>query len=66
MCSAEIAAVGAIMVKIPSTEEYMAYATKIESMSAEVFKCLNFDRMDAFKKAAEAAKANIIPALNIA
>lgn len=44
----------------------MAYATKIESMSAEVFKHLNFDRMDAFKKVAEAAKANIIPALNIA
>ena len=44
----------------------MAYATKIESMSAEVFKYLNFDRMDTFKKAAEAAKVNIIPALNIA
>ena len=66
LCSAEIAAVGAIMGKIPSTQEYMAYATKIESMSAEVFKYLNFDRMDAFKAAAEAAKANIIPALNIA
>ena len=66
LCSAELAAVGAIMGKIPSTEEYMSYASKIESMSAEVFKYLNFDRMDAFKKAAEAAKANIIPALNIA
>jgi aconitate hydratase 2/2-methylisocitrate dehydratase len=66
LCSAEIAAVGAIMGKTPSTQEYMAYATKIESMSAEVFKYLNFDRMDAFKAAAEAAKANIIPALNIA
>jgi aconitate hydratase 2/2-methylisocitrate dehydratase len=66
LCSAEIAAVGAIMGKIPSTQEYMAYATKIESMSAEVFKYLNFDRMDAFKAAVEAAKANIIPALNIA
>ena len=54
------------MGKIPSTQEYMSYASKIESMSAEVFKYLNFDRMDAFKKAEEAAKANIIPALNIA
>jgi aconitate hydratase 2/2-methylisocitrate dehydratase len=66
LCSAEIAAVGAIMGKIPSTQEYMAYATKIESMSAEVFKYLKFDRMDGFKKAAAEAKANIIPALNIA
>ena len=54
------------MGKIPSTQEYMADATKIESMSAEVFKYLNFDRMDGFKKAAAEAKATIIPALNIA
>ncbi|GAA0859168.1 bifunctional aconitate hydratase 2/2-methylisocitrate dehydratase [Aliiglaciecola litoralis] len=66
LCSAELAAVGAIVGKIPTTEEYMAYANKIESMSGDVFRYLNFDRMDEFKKAEEAAKSNIIPALNIA
>lgn len=66
LCSAELAAVGAIVGKIPSMDEYMEYANKIESMSGDVFRYLNFDRMDAFKKAEEAAKANIIPALNIA
>ncbi|TDF39378.1 bifunctional aconitate hydratase 2/2-methylisocitrate dehydratase [Alteromonadaceae bacterium M269] len=66
LCSAELAAVGAIVGKIPTTEEYMQYANKIESMSGEVFQYLNFDRMDDFKKAEEAAQANIIPALNIA
>lgn len=66
LCSAELAAVGAIVGKIPSMEEYMEYANKIESMSGDVFRYLNFDKMDAFKKAEEAAKANIIPALNIA
>ena len=66
LCSAEMAAVGAIVGKIPTTEEYMEYANKIESMSGEVFKYLNFDRMDDFKKAEEAAQAKIIPALNIA
>lgn len=66
LCSAELAAVGAIVGKIPTTAEYMEYADKIESMSGDVFRYLNFDRMDVFKKAAQEAKDNIIPALNIA
>jgi aconitate hydratase 2/2-methylisocitrate dehydratase len=66
LCSAEMAAVGAIVGRIPTADEYMEYASKIESMSSEVFRYLNFDRMPKFSKAAEAAKANIIPALNIA
>jgi len=65
LCSAEMAAVGAIVGRIPTADEYMEYASKIESMSGEVFRYLNFDRMPKFSKAAEAAKANIIPALNI-
>lgn len=66
LCSAELAAVGAIVGKIPTTAEYMEYANKIESMSGDVFRYLNFDRMDEFKKAEDEAKANIIPTLNIA
>ena len=66
LCSAELAAVGAIVGKIPTLEEYMEYASKIESMSGEVFRYLNFDRIESFKKAEEEAKANIIPTLNVA
>lgn len=66
LCSAEIAAVGAILGKIPNKEEYMDYADKIDSMSSEVFRYLNFDRMDSFKKAEDEAKAKIIPTLNLA
>jgi aconitate hydratase 2/2-methylisocitrate dehydratase len=66
LCSAEMAAVGAVVGKIPTLEEYMEYAGKIESMSGEVFRYLNFDRIESFKKAEDAAKANIIPALNVA
>lgn len=66
LTSAELAAVGAIVGKLPTPEEYMEYASKIDSMSGDVFRYLNFDRMDEFKKAEEDAKANIIPALNIA
>jgi aconitate hydratase 2/2-methylisocitrate dehydratase len=66
LCSAEMASVGAILGKIPSKEEYMDYANKIDSMSSEVFRYLNFDRMDSFKKAEDEAKAKIIPTLNLA
>ncbi|MGB3726311.1 MAG: bifunctional aconitate hydratase 2/2-methylisocitrate dehydratase [Glaciecola sp.] len=66
LCSAEMAAVGAILGKIPSKEEYMDYADKIDSMSSEVFRYLNFDKMESFKKAEDEAKAKIIPTLNVA
>lgn len=66
LTSAELAAVGAIVGRIPTVAEYMEYAGKIDSMSGDVFRYLNFDRMDEFKKAEEAAKANIIPTLNVA
>ncbi len=66
LCSAEMAAVGAILGKIPSKQEYMDYADKIDSMSSEVFRYLNFDQLEAFTKAEAEAKANIIPSLNVA
>jgi aconitate hydratase 2/2-methylisocitrate dehydratase len=66
LCSAEMAAVGAIVGKIPTAQEYMEYASKIESMSGEVFRYLNFDRIESFKQAEDEAKAKIIPTLNVA
>ena len=44
----------------------MEYAGKIDSMSADVYRYLNFDKMESFKKAEEEAKAKIIPTLNVA
>ncbi|WP_109341104.1 bifunctional aconitate hydratase 2/2-methylisocitrate dehydratase [Saliniradius amylolyticus] len=66
LTSAELAAVGAIVGHIPTAEEYMEYASKIDSMSGDVYRYLNFDRMDDFKKAEDAAKEGVIPTLNIA
>ncbi len=66
LTSAELAAVGAIVGRIPTAEEYMEYAGKIDSMSADVYRYLNFDKMESFKQAEEDAKAKIIPTLNIA
>jgi len=66
LTSAELAAVGAIVGRIPTVDEYMEYAGKIDSMAAEVYRYLNFDKIESFMKAEEDAKAKIIPTLNIA
>ena len=41
------------MGKLPMVEEYMAYATKIDSMAPEIYKYLNFDRMDEYVESAQ-------------
>ena len=66
LTSAELAAVGAIVGRIPTAEEYMEYAGKIDSMAADVYRYLNFDKIDSFKQAEDDAKAKIIPTLNVA
>ncbi len=55
LTSAELAAVGAILGKLPTTAEYMEYANKLDSMSADIYKYLNFDKMDQYTKKAATA-----------
>ncbi|WP_036129551.1 bifunctional aconitate hydratase 2/2-methylisocitrate dehydratase [Marinobacter nitratireducens] len=56
LTSAELAAVGAVLGKLPSPAEYMEYAKDLNSMSKEIYKYLNFDQMEDYtSKAAEAA-----------
>ena len=59
LTSAELAAVGAILGKLPTPEEYMEYAKNLESMSADVYRYMNFDKMDSFQKAADEIKSTI-------
>ena len=56
LTSAELASVGAILGKLPTREEYMTYAKKIDSMSDDIFRYLNFDKMDQFQKGAVEGK----------
>ena len=56
LSSAELAAVAAVLGKLPSVEEYMEYARKIDTMAPEIYRYLNFDRMDEFTAAAERGK----------
>ncbi len=53
LTSSELASVGAIMGKIPTREEYMEFAKKIDAMSGEIFRYMNFDQMERFQKGAE-------------
>ncbi|MCP3896643.1 bifunctional aconitate hydratase 2/2-methylisocitrate dehydratase [Moraxella sp.] len=48
LASAELASVASVLGKLPSVEEYMAYAGKLESMEAEVYNYLNFDQMSEY------------------
>ena len=53
LASAELAAIGAILGKIPSKEEYMEYAQKIDTMAAETYRYLNFDQIDTYQNIAD-------------
>jgi aconitate hydratase 2/2-methylisocitrate dehydratase len=55
LTSAELAAVGAVMGKLPTVAEYMQYAQNLNSMSGEIYRYLNFDKIDSYtEKAADA------------
>ncbi|MEW8496349.1 MAG: bifunctional aconitate hydratase 2/2-methylisocitrate dehydratase [Candidatus Thiodiazotropha taylori] len=53
LASAELAAVASVMGKLPTVEEYMAYASKIDSMAPEIYKYLNFDKMGEYVESAK-------------
>jgi len=56
LTSAELASVGGILGRLPTPAEYMEYASKIDSMSAEVYRYMNFDQIESFQKSAEQGK----------
>jgi len=56
LTSAELAAVGAILGKLPTPAEYMEYANKLDSMANDIYRYLNFDQIESFQKSAEEGK----------
>lgn len=53
LASAELASVASVLGKLPTVEEYMGYAGKLESMEAEVYNYLNFDQMSEYTGSAD-------------
>jgi aconitate hydratase 2/2-methylisocitrate dehydratase len=62
LASAELAAVSSILGKLPTVEEYMAYAKDIDSMAADVYRYLSFDQIAEFREAAASAKIPVVQA----
>jgi aconitate hydratase 2/2-methylisocitrate dehydratase len=60
LSSAEMAAVVAILGKIPTKDEYMQYASKLNSMAPELYRYLNFDQIPAFTEKAGKASLPIL------
>ncbi len=62
LASAELAAVAAITGKLPTVEEYMAYAADIDSMAADVYRYLSFDQIAEFREVAAKAMIPVVQA----
>ena len=57
LSSAELAAVGALLGKIPTMEEYMAAVGGLAGKGAEVYRYMNFDQIPEFVEVAETVDA---------
>jgi aconitate hydratase 2/2-methylisocitrate dehydratase len=57
--SAELAAVAALIGKLPTKEEYMAYASELDTMSDDIYRYLNFNEIASYQKSADDIEAHI-------
>ncbi len=55
LASAELAAISAILGKLPNVDEYLSHMKEINTMSSDIFRYMNFNEIEAYKKAAENA-----------
>lgn len=60
LASAELAAVAAVLGRLPTVQEYLEYASRINSMAPEIYRYLEFDKMPDFTQAAEHAKNEVV------
>ena len=56
LSSAELAAVAALIGRLPTVEEYMSYVKDLDAMSDEVYRYLNFNEIAEFQHSADEAK----------
>ncbi|MCG8434143.1 MAG: aconitase family protein, partial [Gammaproteobacteria bacterium] len=62
LASAELAAVSSILGKLPTPEEYLEYATDLDTMADDIYRYLNFHQIESFRKSAAQVT---IPAVNV-
>jgi aconitate hydratase 2/2-methylisocitrate dehydratase len=56
LASAELAAIAAVLGKLPTPDEYLSYASKINSMGADIYRYLNFNEIASYQAAADEGK----------
>lgn len=56
LSSAELAAVAALLGRLPTVEEYMDYVKDLDAMSDEIYRYLNFNEIADFQHSADDAK----------
>lgn len=56
LSSAELAAIAALLGKLPSPVEYLEYAGKLDTMSKDIYRYLNFNEIASFQEAADKVK----------
>ena len=55
LASAELAAVAAVLGKIPTMDEYLHYANDLNTMADDVYRYLNFNEMESYISAANSS-----------
>ena len=53
LASAELAAIAAILGKLPSVEEYKAYVADLDVMADDIYRYLNFNEIESYQEAAD-------------
>lgn len=66
LASAELAAVASVLGRLPTNEEYQKYAGKLDSMSSEIYRYMNFDRMADYLKEADSVDVDKISVAQLA
>ncbi len=60
LSSAEMAAVVSILGKLPTRDEYMQYAEKLDTMAPDLYRYLNFDQLPEFSLKASHASLPVL------
>ena len=56
LASAELAAMAAIMGKLPTPEEYLEIMKEIDTTAADTYRYLNFDQLDEYQNTADSVE----------
>jgi len=59
LASAELASVAALLGRLPTVEEYLSYASELDTMASDVYRYLNFNEIKSYQDSAEKAEVHL-------